>query len=121
MTKLAEPNLPAVFTQNTKDLRPFDRDIITVLGGFIQNLIAILDGGISFDDNMDISRVSVASHATPGTEFSVTHTLGKVPVGYLVYGQTAAGSIFDGATANTGSTLYFKSDVSAVTFRIVVF
>lgn len=121
MTKLAEPNLPAVFTQNASDLRPFDRDIITVLGGFIQNLIAILDGGISFDDNMDISRVSVTSHATPGTEFSVAHGLGKTPTGYIVYGQDGAGSIYDGATANTATTLYLKSDAVSKTFRIIAF
>lgn len=121
MTQYAEPSFPAVFTENQKDLRPFDRDLITVLSGWSLVLQAILDSGISFDDNMDISRVSVASHATPGTEFSVAHGLGKTPVGYVVYGQTGAGSIYDGTTANNKTTAYFRSDVSAVTFRIFFF
>ena len=121
MTKYQEPQFPAIFVDNQLELRQFDRDLVNVLGGFALVLKAILDRGISFDDNMDIRRVSVASHATPGTEFSVAHTLGKTPVGYIVYGQTAAGSVYDGATANTATTLYLKSDASAMTFRLIVF
>ncbi len=121
MTQLARPDLPAVFTGTQDKLRQFDIDLVKVLDGFSDNLRAILDGGISFDDNCDISRVSVTSHATPGTEFSVAHELGKVPVGAIVYGQTGAGSLYDGATANNSTTIYFKSDSSAKTFRIMVF
>ena len=121
MSLYQEPNFPAVFTQSQKDLRVFDRDLIQVLGAWAQNLKGLLDRGLSFDDNMDIRRVSVASHATPGTEFSVLHTLGKTPVGYVVYGQTGAGALYDGATANDSTTLYLKSDVGGVTFRIMVF
>lgn len=117
MTKYAEPSLPAL----PADAREFDRDLLTVLDAANQGLGAILDRGLSLDDNMDVRRVSVASHATPGTEFSVAHTLGKTPTGYLVYGQTAAGSVYDGATANSKTTLYLKSDVAGVTFRLVVF
>lgn len=120
MTQFAEPSFPAVLAAGS-DLRQFDRDLITVLGGMGLNLKAILDGGISIDDNMDISRVSVQSHATPGTEFSVTHSLGKVPTGYIVYGQTGAGSVYDGTTANNKTTLYLRSDVSAVTFKLLIF
>lgn len=121
MTKFYEPQFPALFVDNQATLRLFDRDLVNILGAFSQVLKAILDRGISFDDNMDVRRVSVASHATPGTEFSVAHTLGKVPLGYIVSGQSAAGSVYDGATANTATTLYLKSDASAATFRLIVF
>jgi hypothetical protein len=121
MTQFAEPNFPAVFTQDAPGLRQFDKNLITELGGMALNLKAILDRGISMDDNVDIRSISVTSHATPGTEFSAVHTLGKVPSGYIVKGQTAAGSIYDGTTSNTASTLYLKSDVGNVTFRILVY
>lgn len=121
MTKYAEPQFPAIFTDNFGQLRQFDRDLIQVLGLWTQNLSAILDRGISFDDNVDVRRVSVVSHGTPGTEFSVTHTLGKIPTGYIVYGQTGAGSVYDGSTTNTPTTLYLKSDAASVTFRLIVF
>lgn len=121
MTLYRQPNFPSVFTENSQILRPFDKALGASLADWSFNLKTILDGGLSFDDNMDISRVSVASHATPGTEFSVAHGLGKIPTGYIIYGQGAAGSLFDGVTANTKTTAYFKSDVSAVTFRVMFF
>lgn len=121
MSKYADPVLPSIFIDNQEEMRQFDRDLITALGNWSLSLKGSLDKGLSFDDNMDVSRVSVVSHATPGTEFSVAHGLGKVPTGYIVYGQTAAGSLYDGATANTKTTLYLKSDAAAATFRIIVF
>ena len=121
MSTFQEPNFPAIFTENQKDLRPFDRDLIQILGAWALNLKGILNRGISFDDNVDCRRVSVTSHVTPGTEFSIAHTLGKTPIGYLVYGQNGAGSVYDGATANDKTTLYLKSDVSAKVFRLIVF
>lgn len=120
MTKFAEPSFPAVLASE-QNLRQFDRDLITVLGSMGLNLAAILDGGVSFRDNLDVSTVSVVSHATPGTEFSVAHGLGKAVTGYVVYGQTGAGSVYDGTTANTKTTAYFRSDASAVTFKILFF
>lgn len=121
MTKFQEPNFPAIFTQSFQNLREFDKNLISVLGEWSLNLNAILDGGISVDDNMDVSRVSVTSHATPGTEFSVAHGLGKVPTGYIVYGQAGAGSIYDGTTSNTSTTLYLRSDAANTVFRLIVF
>lgn len=119
MTKLAPPNFSSLFTGS--DIRQRDLDLASILDSFANNLMAILDGGISFVDNMDVAAISAVSHATPGTEFATTHALGKVPTGYIVVGQTAAGNVYDGATANTNTTLYLKSDVSSKTFRILVF
>jgi hypothetical protein len=121
MTKFSEPNFPALFTEQFDKLRTFDRELITALSNWSMVLKSILDGGISIDDNVDATRVYVTSHATPGTEFGVAHGLGKIPQGYIVTGQTDAGSVYDGVTANSRTTLYLKSDVSSKTFRILVF
>ena len=121
MTLYREPNFPSIFTENFNNLRQFDKDLGTVLADWSSSLKGILDRGIAFDDNLDVRRVSVVSHGVPGTEFSVLHQLGKVPTGYIVYGQTAAGSVYDGTTANTKTTLYLKSDAATTTFRLVIF
>jgi hypothetical protein len=121
MTKFSEPNFPALFTEQFDKLRTFDKELITALSNWSMVLKSILDGGISINDNVDASQVSVVSHATPGTEFSVAHLLGKIPSGYIVTGQNGAGSVYDGVTANTKNTLYLKSDVSSKTFKILVF
>lgn len=106
MTKYAEPKQPI----NNAELSLV-----------FQNLKAILDGGISFADNVDCSIVTVTSHATPGTEFSASHGLGKIPSGYMVCGQSAVGSIYDGGTTNTTSALYLKSDAAGAVFKVLVF
>lgn len=121
MTKFSEPNFPALFTEQFDKLRVFDKDLLTSLSNWAMVLKSILDGGISIDDNVDASRVTVVTHATPGTEFLVAHGLGKVPLGYIVTGQEAAGSVYDGTTANTNTALYLKSDVSSKTFKLLVF
>ena len=121
MTKFSEPNFPALFTEQYDKLRTFDKDLLTSLSNWAMVLKSILDGGISIDDNVDASRITVVTHATPGIEFSVSHGLGKVPLGYIVTGQEAAGSLYDGTTVNTNANLYLKSDVSSKTFKILVF
>lgn len=121
MTKFSEPNFPALFTEQFDKLRTFDKDLLTALSNWAMVLKSILDGGISINDNVDASRVTIVTHVTPGTETGYSHGLGKVPLGYIVTGQEAAGSVYDGATENTNQTLYLKSDVGSVTFRILVF
>ena len=120
MTKFSEPNFPALFTEQFDKLRVFDKDLITSLSNWAFVLKSILDGGISINDNVDASVVSVDSHATPGTEFSVSHGLGKVPEGYIIMSSGGAGSVYDGTTANTKDTLYLRSDASSVTFKLLV-
>lgn len=113
--------LPAIQTTHYQHMRQFDKDLCREMEGGERSLDALLNAGLRFEDNFDAVMVSVASHAVPGTEFSVAHALGKAIMGYIVYGQTAAGSIFDGVTANTKTTAYFKSDVAGVTFRLLLF
>jgi len=121
MTKFSEPNFPALFTEQFDKIRPFDKDLLTALSNWAMVLKSILDGGISIEDNMDMSSVTIVTHATPGTETGFSHGLGKVPLGYIVTGQEASGSVYDGGTANTNTTLYLKSDVSSKTFKLLVF
>lgn len=121
MTKFQEPNFPALFSYGQENLRTFDKDLITALSGFVMVLKSILDAGISINDNVDMAKVTFISHATPGNEASATHTLGKIPEGYIVYGQDGAGSLYDGTTPNTKTTIYLKSDVASKTFSILVF
>jgi hypothetical protein len=96
-------------------------DILRVLQELSLNLDALLNRGLRPDLNWDARLVSVTSHGTPGTEFSVAHGLGKEPEGYFVYGQAGAGSLYDGVTADTRTTLYLRSDAASTEFRIIVF
>lgn len=96
-------------------------DVWRLLTELSRNLDAILNRGIRPDLNVDCRLVTVTSHATPGTEFSVSHGLGKKPVGYRIWGQGGPGSVYDGTTPKDMTTLYLRSDASLTDFRLEVF
>lgn len=61
------------------------------------------------------------SDGSANTEFSISHSLGSVPIGYIVLWQDKAGSLYQGpstGTAWTSSTIYLKCSVSSVTFKV---
>lgn len=61
------------------------------------------------------------SDGSANTEFSVTHTLGAIPIGRIIIYQDIAGHLYQGPTTGTNWTstaVSFKSDVASVTFGI---
>lgn len=69
-------------------------------------------------ENISGEFQTITSHATPNTEFSVTHTIGAIPIGRIIIAQNKAGSLYTGTTAWTDTTIYFKCDVASVEFKI---
>jgi len=72
-------------------------------------------------ENLDGQWQLFTSHASANTEFSVTHTIGSIPVGYIVCGQDKAGELYqldDTGTAWTATTVYFKSTGTSVAYEI---
>lgn len=65
--------------------------------------------------------ITGTTNATPNTEDAFTHTLGRVPKGFMVVGKDKAGDIYDGGTANTTTVLNLKCAVASVAFKIYVF
>ncbi len=121
MSTYQEPNFPAVFSETADNIRPFDKKLISVLGLWSQNLRGILDRGISFPDNIDAVDIIFTSSAIPDAENAIPHTLGKIPVGAIVYSQDKAGSVYNGTTAFTKSASYLKCSVASMTIKAKVF
>lgn len=92
----------------------------------MSNLFTALKGRIRFGSPTDGYRGEnisgefqvFTSNATPDTEDTVAHTIGAVPVGYIVLKQDKAGSLYMSGTAWTSSNVYFKCDVASVAFTI---
>jgi hypothetical protein len=63
----------------------------------------------------------VTSHGTPDTEYSVTHGLGVIPVGFLVISQDKAGVSYKSTTAWDTEKIYLKTSVATVALRILIF
>ena len=121
MTRPSSPNFPAIFTEMQKDLRPFDRDMATALDGWANNQRAILDRGISFDDNVDAVEVTFTSSGTPDAENTVAHSLGRVPSRFVVSSIDKAAIVYKGSTAFTKTNVYLKVNVATVAVKVLLF
>lgn len=94
----------------------------------LKNLFFALQKRIRFGDgesseNISGEFVDLTSHASANTEFAVAHTVGAVPVGFLVIYQDKAGSLYqapDTGTAWTSTNIYLKSNVSSLSARIFI-
>lgn len=93
----------------------------------IDNLYQAVQGRISFGTGVDGTQSGniegewqeFTSDAMANTEFSVTHTIGSIPLGYIIVAQDKAGSLYqmdDTGTAWTSTTIYLKCSVASVTF-----
>lgn len=102
-----------------KDKR--DVDLFNALQDFHTVLVSILNRGIKFSDNVDCRLVTGTTSATPDSENTIAHTLGKVPIGYIVYSQDKAGSLYLGTTTWTTTNIYLKCNVASVAYKIIVF
>jgi hypothetical protein len=65
--------------------------------------------------------LTLTTHATPDTEFVVTHGLGYAVNGYLVIKTDKAADVYDGTTANTDELLYLRCNVASAALRLMVF
>ncbi len=60
----------------------------------------------------------LTTSATPNAENTIAHTVGSVPVGYLVMKRDKAAHVYLGTTAWTDTNVYLKSDVASVAVTI---
>ena len=92
----------------------------------LKNLFLAMQGRIRFGVGGDGDRgenVSgefqvITTNGTPDTEDGFTHSLGSIPVGYIVLKKDKAGHIYEGTSSWTSTTIYLRSDVASVTATI---
>jgi len=105
------------------------REYIRSVDNDLRNLFIMSQANVRFGTGTDGDRgenmagefQKFTSDGSADTEFSVTHTLGVVPIGTIVLGQDKAGSLYqlsDTGTAWTSTTVYYKCDVASVTFLV---
>lgn len=123
MSSFKNPNIPALFAsvQYEQDWKKFSIDLLKTINDMSRNLDAILNRGAIFPDNMDCRLISFVSSATPDAENTVAHTLGKTPIGFLVYNINKAAVVYANGTAWTKSNIYLKVNVTSVAVNIIVF
>jgi hypothetical protein len=72
-------------------------------------------------DNIDGTFASVSDTGVADTEFTVTHNLNRVPIGFHVVRQNKAGSFYDSGTKWTTTQIFLKCNVANVAATFFVF
>ena len=104
-------------------------DYVNLLDDDITALFSLSQSRIRFGAGTDGSRGEnisgewqvVADTGGADTEFAVAHTIGSVPIGFIVTNIDKGAVIYDSGTAWTSSNIYLKSTVanSAVTLFLI--
>ena len=106
-----------------------EQEQIRILDLQQKRIVTALQGRLRYGDAADGEQgeniqgefQSFTSDGVADTEFSVTHTLGAIPLGRIIFHQDKAGHLYQGpttGTAWTATTVFFKSDVASVEFLI---
>lgn len=115
-------------TLNLNDTLP-QPEQIRLLQEQLSKIFYLLQGRVSFGtgtDGVNGQNISgqfqeFTSDASANTEFAVAHTVGSVPLGYIILAQDKAGSLYqmdDTGTAWTSTNIYLKCSVSSVKFLV---
>lgn len=117
-------------TQPTLDLNPRTQsnltDFIRMFRRKWESVTSILNGRVGFGNGTDPDNVDLAwaSATTPGsadTDFTVTHNLGRVPVGYIIVSRSAACDVYTGSVASTATEITLKASATGVDIKLWVF
>lgn len=87
-------------------------DLLRFLDQFSKQVVTAINGNIVLNTNTDSKQHSVV-FSQANTEVATIHSLGRVPIGYIVTSSSVACRVYNGSTANTASAFYLKSDTPA--------
>lgn len=113
--------LPSILIQDRSKYRRLDEDLIRYLNDQLESLNSIFRNGVSFADNIDCEIISFISDPSIGVETAVSHSLKRVPTGFIVISCDQEAIVYDGTTANTISSIYIRASQSSVNLKIIVF
>lgn len=95
-----------------------DEDLKRFLALFGEQVLQVLTNGLDFQTNFNCALISVTFTAA-NADTAVSHPLGRVPSGFLVYSLDGGIVVYNGATANTSTTLYVRSSGTGTAGLIV--
>ena len=115
--------------QPSLDFVPNESTTLVRFGQLLQkmwrNLSLIINGQISFGDginrnNIDGVWANVTTPVAPNTDFTITHNLGRLPVGYWIMYKDRAVDVYTGSVAATFSTLTLRATVASAVIRLFI-
>jgi len=79
---------------------------------------SVVDG--NHGENIEGEHQVIADTGDANTEFSVTHTLGRIPTGYLVTSNNKAAVVYTGTTTWTSTTIYLRCDAANCAISVFI-
>ncbi len=121
--KITVPEAPATQGQPAEfqtAMIKWCRELGEALLKYSTKLGDIINGGLRVSENLDV-QIKTITIAAADTEETVSHTLKRIPAGYLVIGIDKAAIIYDGSTAWTATNLYIKTNTADTTVKLLIF
>lgn len=99
--------------RDDKELKPWS----IMVRKLYEQLARVVNGLISFGngisrDNIDGEWASVPDTGTADTDFTITHNMLRIPVGWILMNQTKAGVLYKGSVPWTTTTITLKCNVA---------
>lgn len=95
------------------------KEFIRFCSQTISDIIAVINGKLDINGNLNVALLTV-TFTSANADKTVSHSLGRVPTGYIVYSGSAAGSVYDGTVAWTASAITLKCS-QAITVKLILF
>lgn len=99
----------------------FESELEKDLLSYARDLSQILNKGIDFNDNFNCQIKTYTTNGTANTEDAVSHTLKRIPTGYLIIGRDKAGIVYNSGTTWTTTDIYLKCSVTSMAVTIIIF
>lgn len=97
----------------------------TMLQKVHQQDAKVINGKLGFGDGTKADNIDGAwatvTFASANTDTTITHNLGRVPVGYHVVSKSASTDVFNGVAAWTTTQITLQSSVAGVTVKLFIF
>lgn len=112
------------YSDKQSDIVQIDTDLLTIFN-CLQGRVRFGPGTDGNDgENIAGQWQQFTSNGSANTQFNIAHTLGSVPIGYIVLWQDKAGSFYQGPTTGTAWTstqISLKCSVASVAALIFLF
>jgi len=100
----------------------FAEKLVEMLASYSLKLSDVINGGLVFGaENMNCYVHTVTDTGSADTEFNFSHTLKRIPSGYIVVSIDKAGIIYKGSTAWDTTKIYLKCNVANCEVKLIIF
>jgi len=89
-----------------------------------RNFTSVVNGKIGYGDGTNSDNIDgvwkTVTFPTANTNLTITHNLGRIPVGYHVMTKSAATDIFNGTLPSTSTQITLQSTQAGVTISFFI-